>query len=130
MRHRRYLPGTPVEAIDWLSVHETLPGEIWSDIHFASYQIYALPSRPVWIDTRIQVVYPLTLFDEYTAISTASSTWQELLNKYDINLLLLAPASQPRLVTALQKNHQWCSIYADNISQIYVRVQENTDCLR
>ena len=122
--------GTPVEAINWLSSHETLPGEMWSDIQFASYQIYALPSRPVWIDTRFQVVYPLTLFDEYTAISTASSNWQRLLDKYDINLLLLSPVYQPALITALEKKTEWCTVYADAEATIYARVQENTSCLR
>lgn len=122
--------GTPVEAMNWLSTRETLPGEMWSDIHFASYQVYALPSRPVWIDTRIQVVYPLTLFDEYTAIATASSNWQSLLDKYDINLLLLSTVSQPSLITALEQTPDWCPIYEDDISQIYARVQEEITCLR
>jgi len=122
--------GTPVEAINWLSDHETLPGEMWSDIHFASYQIYALPSRPVWIDTRFQVVYPQSMFVEYAEIATAASNWKDLLAKYDVNLLLLSPVSQPLLVTTLEQTPEWCIVYKDDLSQIYARSQDTTLCLR
>jgi hypothetical protein len=120
--------GTPVGAIEWLSQHETLPGEMWSDIHLASYQIYALPSRLVWIDTRIQVVYPPALFDEYLAIATASPNWQELLEKYDINLLLLSPVSQSRLIVTLNSKPEWCKLYEDGVALVYARGQEDGVC--
>jgi hypothetical protein len=120
--------GTPVEAIEWLSQHDTLPGEMWSDIHFASYQIYALPSRPVWIDTRIQVVYPPVLFEEYRAIAGADVNWQELIEEYHVNLLLLSPVSQARLVSTLDKSHDWCDLYEDVVALIYVRIQDDGSC--
>jgi len=122
--------GTPVDAINWLSAHEALPGETWSDIQFASYQIYALPSRPVWIDTRIQVVYPLERFDEYTAIATAAPGWQELLDQYEVNVVLLSPGSQPLLMTALEQTSGWCPVYEDDVSQIYARHPQSVACLR
>ena len=120
--------GTPVAAINWLAQHETLPGKMWSDIHLASYQIYALPSRPVWIDTRIQVVYPPAMFDEYFAIATASSVWGELLEEYDINLLLLSTVSEPRLVTALEETPEWCRLYEDGTALVYARNQGDEGC--
>jgi hypothetical protein len=121
---------TPVEAINWLSAHEALPGEMWSDIHFASYQFYALPSRRVWIDTRFWLIFPPALFDEYREIATAASNWQELLDKYDINLLLLSRISQPKLITALEKSPAWCRLYEDEIALVYTRTQKDIVCLK
>ncbi len=121
-----YADNTPVEAVEWLSSHDELPGQLWSDIAFASYQIFTLPSRPVWIDTRFQVAYPPEQFDEYLAIAEADPSWPALLDKYDINLLMLSPAKQPALIAALSVSEGWRRVYSDPHALIYARKHGNT----
>ncbi|MEW5829583.1 MAG: hypothetical protein AB1846_11890 [Chloroflexota bacterium] len=123
-----YADNTPVEAVEWLSGHDDLPGQLWSDIAFSSYLIFALPSRPVWIDTRFQVAYPPEQFDEYLALAEAAPSWPSLLDKYDINLLMLSPVKQPALIAALSVSADWCRVYGDPHAEIYARKYENTPC--
>jgi hypothetical protein len=122
----RYLNGleiplytaTPVEAITWLKSHPELPGPAWADVNAASYMIFTLPERPVWIDPRFEV-YPLSQWQEYTAIDVAAPQWQAVLDRYGINLLIAAYGSQIQL--AANKSSVWCEQYLDEQAAIYTR---------
>ncbi len=109
---------TPVAAIDWLKAHPELPGPLWADVNASSYLIFTLPDRPVWIDPRFEV-YPLSQWQEYTAIDTAAPQWQAILDRYGINLLIVAYGSQPQL--AANKSSVWCEQYQDEQAVIYIR---------
>jgi len=124
-----YAGNTPVEAIEWLAAHEELPGQVWSDIDYASYQIFALPTRPVWIDTRFQVAYPPEQFDEYMKIINADESWPELLRKYNINLMLLSREKQAVMADSLSETSEWCVVYADSRTLIYARQPEGVPCV-
>ncbi len=111
---------TPVEAVTWLKAHPDLPGPLWADLTFSSYLVYALPERPVWIDTRFEV-YPPSQWAEYKSISEAESNWQALLDKYNVRLLFLFRSDQPHLIPVVQASPLWCSVYQDSMSVIFVR---------
>lgn len=116
-------PDTPVEATAWLARHQSiLTGPLWADLTFASYHVYALPSYPVWIDTRFEL-YPTEHWERYLEISTAAPRWAELLDEEGINLLMLHPKEQGYLVQALQKNQEtWGLCYADEVALLFVRL--------
>jgi hypothetical protein len=111
---------TPIAATQWLAAHPNLSGPLWSEIGFSSYLEYALPERPVWIDTRFEV-FPVQQWQQYREISNASWAWQGLLLETDANLLMISISEQPALVQALNYQDSWCQIYRDDVTIIYQR---------
>lgn len=113
-------PSTPVAAADWLNFHPELTGPMWNDVIFGSYLIHAAPSRPVWMDTRIQVIYTAEQANDYLFVQSAQSGWEEKLEEQYINLLFLAQ-TQPALVEAVKNSGEWCEQYHDDVAIIYSR---------
>ncbi len=117
---RPYDGDNPVQATTWLAAHPELQGPLWSDFSHASYLIFALPSRPVWIDTRFEL-YPPEQWQEYIAVETAAPNWKELLDKEGIQLAMLSTHAQPALITAMQQSGAWCEQYHDEDAVIFSR---------
>jgi hypothetical protein len=111
---------TPVEAVAWLAAHPELPGPLWSDLAFSSYLIYALPERPVWIDPRFEL-FPVEQWQRYIDIAEAAPGWTELLAAEGINLLMLDPNTQPRLVEAVRRSADWRESYSVDETVVFVR---------
>lgn len=118
---------TPVAAAEWLRNHPDLSGPLWSDLAFASYVEYALPNRPVWIDTRFEV-YPVEQWERYVAISQADPGWEILLEGTGARLLMVSRVDQPRLVEALKQASTWCERYRDTVAVIFSRQHRESDC--
>ena len=115
-----YSEANPIKATKWLTAHPELEGPLWSDFSASSYLIFALPSRPVWIDTRFEL-YPPEQWDEYAAISSASPNWQTLLGKEGIQLAMLSTRAQAQLILAMQNSGQWRDGYRDEDVVIFYR---------
>ncbi|MEZ0397302.1 MAG: hypothetical protein ABWK53_12845 [Anaerolineales bacterium] len=111
---------TPLAAADWLRAHPDLPGPLWSEIGFSSYLEFALPERPVWMDTRFEV-FPPEQWEDYRAVTQAAWDWQARLDAAGANLLMVSTASQPDLLAALEASSAWCERYRDPLAAIYQR---------
>lgn len=117
---RAYDSANPIEATEWLADRPELKGPLWSDFSHSSYLIFALPSRPVWIDTRFEL-YPPEQWEKYIAIASASLQWQKLLDEENIQLAMLSTAGEPALISAMQNSDQWCEEYHDEDAFIFSR---------
>ncbi len=117
---RAYDSANPIEAAAWLTAHPELEGPLWSDLSHSSYLIFALPSRPVWIDTRFEL-YPPEQWEKYISIASASQQWQKLLDEEKIQLAMLSTAGEPALISAMQNSAQWCEEYQDEDAFIFSR---------
>jgi len=111
---------TPVEATVWLAEHPDLPAQLWADLAYSSYLVYALPERPIWIDTRFEV-YPPEHWERYKAISAGAWNWSELLDAEGINLLMLSKSEQSQLIPAVGFSENWREVYSDESSLIFER---------
>jgi hypothetical protein len=118
---------TPVAAVEWLREHPELPGPIWSDLAFSSYLIYALPERPVWSDTRLEL-FPYEQWEQYIEITEAVPGWEDLLAEYEISMLIINPGEQERLLIALHKSEDWCLSYDDPASKIFTKISGSDVC--
>ncbi len=110
---------TPITATTWLKQHPELPGPLWNDYVFGSYLIYALPERPVWIDTRFHLYSP-EHWQDYLSISNAEAGWQAKLQDSQAKILLLDPHTQPLLDQVLSTSAEWCSAYRDEDAVVYL----------
>ncbi len=115
-----YSNDTPFQATAWLKQHPELPDPIFNDYVFGSYLIYALPDRPVWIDSRFYP-YSKTHWEDYLGITSATPGWNDKLKGYKIATLMLNVKSQPGLISELTHNKDWCQYYADEQAVIFSR---------
>ena len=118
------LMDTPVQAVDWLEDNPSIPGPLWSEIGYSSYLEYALPSRPVWNDTRFEV-YPTEQWERYEAVNSGDWKWQTILDEEGVNLLLVSKSKQADLLAALQTAPGWVEMYADKEAVIFKRGGKN-----
>lgn len=115
---RTHDSANPIEATEWLAARPELTGPLWSDFSFSSYLIFALPSRPVWIDTRFELYLPQQ-WEKYSAIANASPQWENLLDEEKIQLVMLSTNGEPLLISAMKNSNQWCEKYRDEDSVIF-----------
>ena len=80
---------TPVDATRVL-VDVNLPGPLFHAMSFGSYLIWAAqPEYPVFVDGRIEL-FSLDVWRDYLAISNAQAGWQERLEAYGVQSLMLS----------------------------------------
>lgn len=115
-----YTDANPVDAANWLSEHPEMDGPLFSDYSYSSYLIFAIPSRPVWIDPRFEL-YPPEQWEKYSAIASASLQWQALLDEEGVNLVMLSKAGEPALITAMRESTLWNEDYQDETAVIFHR---------
>lgn len=113
---------TPIAAVDWLQAHPDLPGRMWNDYAFGSYLAFALPARPISIDTRMYS-FPPAQWEEYVDLSAGNADWQSAFDRDGVNLLLLATASQSALIENVEQSSDWCQQYRDEDAVIFARCE-------
>ena len=111
---------TPVEATRAM-IREQLPTPVFHDMSFGSYLIWAAhPEYPVFVDPRIEL-YPTEIWQDYLAISAAVADWEDRLDKYGINTLLLSLENQGPLIEAARESSHWRLVYQAAPAVIFVR---------
>jgi len=118
-----YTHNTPIAAVAWLKLHPEVPGNLWVDLAMSVYIIYALPERPVWIDTRTNL-FPMEQWSDYFRIVNVGYDWEAVLVRDKVKLLLLNPEEQPLLIQALTESPDWVSPYQDKYSIIFTLIQK------
>ncbi len=113
---------TPVEATRFL-LKEQWPGKLFHAQAFGSYLIWAAqPDYPVFVDPRIEL-YPPRIWLDYLSISEAQCDWEQRLEQYGVNTLMLNPKEQSALVRAASESPNWKQVYQDPYAVIFVRVR-------
>ena len=84
--------------------------------------LFALPSRPLWIDNRFNA-YPPEHWEKYQEITSARPEWDEFLDQDKVNLLMLSLTSQQNLVQVVDKSERWCEQYRDATAVIFSRCE-------
>lgn len=112
---------TPIAATEVLLRQRPL-GPIFNELGFGSYLIWAAqPDYPVFVDTRLEL-YPMVIWRDYLDISAGRAGWQETLDRYGVNTLMLSPDNQPGLIAAARSSADWRLLYEDDVAVIFVRV--------
>jgi hypothetical protein len=104
----------PVDAIEWMKKNPQ-KGKIFNNLDWGGYIAFNLwPKQSVFIDSMTDVTGELTR--EFEIVSTLSSGWQKILEKYQIELVIMPPDSA--LARNLQGNNTWVTLYQDNTAII------------
>jgi hypothetical protein len=109
---------TPIAAVEYLLQNDP-PGYLFNDMVFGSYLIWAAqPDYQVFVDPRVEYYDPDIWYD-YRIISRAQPGWEEKLEKYQVQTLMLDPIIQEPLILVLEESDQWKMIYQDQAAFIF-----------
>jgi len=116
-------PSTPVAAVAFLQAQ----GWSYPVFNYASYGSYLTWNYPytrlVFGDARTEL-YPAYVWADYFAITRARYDWEDLLNAWGIDLLMLDRAGQPLLIEAVEASSNWERRYEDETTIVFGRVSE------
>lgn len=111
---------TPVDATNFL-LQNRPPPRLFHEMSFGSYLIWAAhPEYSVFVDPRIEL-FPAQIWQDYLAISAGRCDWEQHLNEYGINTLMLSPQVQGSLVEAATESPHWQLVYEDLQGVVFVR---------
>jgi hypothetical protein len=112
---------TPVAATEYLRAHPG-SGRLFNYMGYGSYLIWAFgDTTSVFADPRIEL-YPLAFWHDYLAISGARTVNPLLIDKYQVDRVLLSQLKQPQLAAAMAADSEhWALEYRDAAAAIYRR---------
>jgi hypothetical protein len=105
-------PTTPVAAVETLRSDQARPQRVFHDLGYGSYLIWAMPEQLVFIDPRIEL-YPFEQWQDFLQLSRGENV-EALLERYDIDGLLLDQVYQKELVAWARSDERWELRYEDD----------------
>jgi len=113
--------GYPSGAVAYLQEHHPT-GNLLNHYGWGGYLIYSLyPGTPVFIDGRADV-YGDAHMDRAMTLERLRPGWDEILEQYDVGLVLM-PSESP-LVTVLERDRGWATLYTGEIETLLRRTSE------
>ncbi len=108
----------PVHATDWLE-ENPLEGNMFNDFDWGGYLLYRTwPRDLVFVDSQSDF-YGEPLMRDYETILLAANNWRNLLEKYDVEWIIISPRS--RLAQNLEDDTRWSIRYEDSVAIIFTR---------
>ncbi len=108
----------PVDAADWLE-QNPLEGNMFNDFNWGGYLLYRTwPRDLVFVDSQSDF-YGEPLMREYETILLATNDWRALLEKYDVEWIIVSPQSP--LAQNLESDPGWAIRYQDPVAIIIAR---------
>ena len=103
-------------------VRRLLPprGRMFNAQAFGSWFEFALPDRPVFVDSRVEV-YPTSVWDDYQAVSEGREGWQRILSRWRVSLLVADLVEQRKLISVIRRDPGWKLVYRDEDGLIFER---------
>jgi hypothetical protein len=98
--------------------HTQPPGRLFNPYNWGGYLLWALPEYAVFVDGRTDL-YDDTVISEWLQVVRTEDGWVDILDKYNINILLLERDSL--LAQKVDDHNDWTLLYFDSISLVYTR---------
>lgn len=110
----------PVAAVEHARA-EGITGRMFNMFGWGGYVIYAWPDQKIFIDGMTDY-FGSEILDDYRAIIRLESGWVERMQRWDIDLALLATGSQ--LAYQLRREPGWTVDYEDDVAVLLRRTGE------
>lgn len=112
---------TPVEAVQVMEQIPTQGARVYADMMWGGYVLWRLwPTYSVMVDPRIWV-FGDTTWEDWLSISLAEPGWEEKLDHYQVDFLLLEKHRQAKLHEVVSTGTQWSLLYEDERSALWRR---------
>ena len=110
-------PPYPVEGADFIRRHYP-EARMFNSYLWGGYLINELyPQQRVFIDGRPDM-YGDALVEEYVEVVSLQSGWQDILNKYDVDLVIIEKESA--LATVLRESPAWRLAFSADVEEVFV----------
>jgi hypothetical protein len=110
----------PVNAVEFLRSHD-FGSRIFEQQPWGAYLDWALwPKYQPMVDSAIEV-HPKEVWLDVLALNQGRASWEQLLDRYDVDVLLLSKEDQQPLIEAASRSPRWQRVYDDEMAEIYIR---------
>ena len=118
----RETPLGVTEHLKKLADQNRLPrGQVFNTYEWGDYLLWAGPPKlKVFLASHVHLV-PREVWNDYIAISNGASGWEEMLDRYGVNLIALDTATHAPLIGRLRENENWRQTYSDNVGAVFTR---------
>jgi hypothetical protein len=108
------------EAVDQIARHAQ--GRVFTRFAWGEYVEWALDGRgSVFMDGRIEI-YPDEVWDQYAAITRGRADWQQLLDSYGVDCLLLDDSGYDgQLIAFVSKSNAWNEVFRKGNAVLFLR---------
>jgi hypothetical protein len=106
----------PVAAVDWIKSNRP-QGQILNSYNWGGYLIWNLPEYPVFLDGRTDL-FSDVIISQWFNVVNAEGGWQQILDKWDIHLILLEPYWT---IVKILPDNGWKILYQDDTAVIFGR---------
>lgn len=79
----------PAEAVQWLKTNHP-QGRLFNAYNWGGYLLWSLPEYPVFVDGRTDL-FGDDILTEWVTVVQAGEGWQQILNRWQVTLILLEP---------------------------------------
>jgi hypothetical protein len=112
-----YAQEFPIEAVQWINSNQP-PGKIFNAYQWGGFLTWELRKYPVFVDGRTDL-YGEELLRAYIRIHNGDFGWEEEMNRYEMNLVLVEAESG--LAKVLGYDLDWKERYKDDLAVIFTR---------
>lgn len=107
----------PVEAVSWLEAHPQ-DGHMFNEFDWGGYLLLrSWPDQQIFMDGHTHI-YGETLTREYEQVITLNTGWEEILQKYDVDWIIMRKNAP--LIKALSASDDWETTYEDSTTVILI----------
>ena len=127
--HRKQLPlknsvsaDTPLGAVEYLlKQKEPLRGQVFNSYEWGDYLLWAGPKNlQLFVNSHVHVI-PREIWQSYLGISRASSSWDDQLDRYGVNYVVIDHRVLSGLMSQLKNDERWRLGYQDGIAAVFIR---------
>jgi hypothetical protein len=106
----------PVQAMQWLKENPQ-DGNMFNEFNWGGYLEYSLfPQEKVFLDSQTDF-YRESLMREYAQVISAETNWTDILEKYQVEWLIISPNSP--LTVVIKSDANWSLLYQDEVAVVY-----------
>lgn len=115
-----FLAQAPTSLVDATEARVPPGSHLFVSQTYASWFEFALPSMPVFVDSRIEL-FPTSIWDSYLDISSAREGWQATLDRWDVDAVVINPDQDGTLITHIENDAAWRLAFHDDSGYLFVR---------
>lgn len=96
-------------------------GLTFNTYEWGDYLLWAGPPKlKVFLASHVHLV-PREVWKDYITISEVASGWEEMLDRYGVNSIVVDEATHGGLIGTLRQSENWRQTYSDNVGAVFVR---------
>ncbi|WP_437187697.1 hypothetical protein SH668x_001103 [Planctomicrobium sp. SH668] len=120
--HAAVSRSTPIEIADYLNRNPPV-GMVFNTYEWGDYLLWAGPKgMQIFANSHAHLI-PEEIWSDYHAISRLGVNWEDRLNRYSVNTVVVDQRSRGDLIKALEKLTTWKKSYSDAKGAVFKRVK-------